>query len=284
MLRKLKASLKKFMKTRSVKANDLNRVIEMVEDSSTKPWSEWTEEKASNTKSVDVLNHSVWVLKDLQNDSYWEFSELTNMYPALDVLESEDALKCIRKEFDSIHSEYQGTWKRNSIPQGKWELFPLINQGAVIEENAKLCPETMNLISELGDVVMHNCIYGNAMFSVIYPGSEIEPHCGPCNFRLRCHLPLYSSKGCRLTVGKQTTSWSDGEPLIFNDSYIHSVRHDAAVGKGDGESDSGEPGGCIPRVVLIVDLWHPGVTDLECEAIECLFCTNMLSQYFSTEH
>ena len=361
MLRKLRVSLKQFVKTHSASNKDVERVSKMIGDYSTKPWCEWTKE-IDTDKEKDAPSHSVWVLKGLKNDTFWSFSELTDIYPSIDVLESIDALKWVRREFDNIHAEYKGTWKRNVIPQGKWEVFPLINQGAVILENAELCPDTMNLIGELGDVVMHRCAYGNVLFSVLYPGSEIEAHYGPCNFRLRCHLPLYSSPEYRLTVGKDSTGWREGEPLVFNDAYLHSVHHkvtrdrggggtvtvpqDGGDGEtvhvpqdgGDGETvhvpqDGGDgetvhvpqdggggetvrvpqdggggetvrvpqdggggetvrvpqdrgDGGMVhvPRVVLIIDIWHPGVSDLECQAIESLFCANTLSHYLSSEH
>ena len=302
MLKKLRVSFKQFVKTHSASSEDVERVSKMIGDYSTKPWCEWTKVIIDTDKEKDAPSHSVWVLKGLKNDTFWSFSELTDIYPGIDVLESIDALKCIRKEFDRIHAEYKGTWKRNVIPQGKWEVFPLINQGVVIQENAELCPDTMDLIGELGDVVMHRCAYGNVMFSVLYPGSEIEAHYGPCNFRLRCHLPLYSSPEYRLTVGKDSAGWQVGEPLVFNDAYLHSVRHNLTQdGGGEGKvhvlQDGGD-GGTVhvpqdggdgetvhfPRVVLIIDIWHPGVSDLECQAIESLFSTNTLSHYLKSEH
>lgn len=38
--------------------------------------------------------------------------------------------------------------------------------------------------------VMSGCSLGYTFFSVLTPGTHIEPHCGASNLRLRCHLPL----------------------------------------------------------------------------------------------
>ena len=37
---------------------------------------------------------------------------------------------------------------------------------------------------------MARTVFGNAFVSVLEPGSEITPHCGPTNLRVRCHLAL----------------------------------------------------------------------------------------------
>ena len=77
-------------------------------------------------------------------------------------------------------------------------------------------------------------------------GTHLAAHCGPSNFRLRCHLGLVVPSGVRIRVGDEVREWEAGKCLIFDDSFEHEVWH-------DGDED---------RVVLICDLWHPDV-DLE---------------------
>ena len=50
-------------------------------------------------------------------------------------------------------------------------------------------------------------------------------------------------EGVRIRVGTETRRWRAGECLIFDDSYEHEVWHE---GEGD-------------RIVLICDMWHPGL-------------------------
>jgi len=50
------------------------------------------------------------------------------------------------------------------------------------------CPRTMAALASVP--VMSGCSLGYVFFSVLSPGTRIEPHCGASNLRLRCHLPL----------------------------------------------------------------------------------------------
>lgn len=78
-------------------------------------------------------------------------------------------------------------------------------------------------------------------FSRLSPGTIIDPHFGTHNARLRVHLPIHESPGAVLKVGDEELEWKNGQCLIFDDSFSHSVRH-------DGDQD---------RIVLILDIWHP---------------------------
>lgn len=92
---------------------------------------------------------------------------------------------------------------------------------------------------------------GSIMISVLKPGAELVPHCGPSNHRLRIHLVLRGSENSTLTVGdpadpRSTRShFPDGKILVFDDSYLHSATN-------RGLSD---------RVVLLIDVWHPALDD-----------------------
>uniref|UniRef100_A0A672MRC6 Aspartate beta-hydroxylase n=1 Tax=Sinocyclocheilus grahami TaxID=75366 RepID=A0A672MRC6_SINGR len=83
-----------------------------------------------------------------------------------------------------------------------------------------------------------SCKRGQIKFSVMQAGSHVWPHTGPTNCRLRMHLGLIiPSKGCRIQEGKV---------LIFDDSFEHEVWQEA-------ESY---------RLIFIVDVWHPELTQL----------------------
>ena len=60
----------------------------------------------------------------------------------------------------------------------------------------------------------------------------------------------------KLIVGSQSHTWNEGCCIFFDDSFLHSTVH-------TGEKD--------PRIVLIVDLWHPEVTMKERDALNYLF-------------
>ena len=84
-------------------------------------------------------------------------------------------------------------------------------------------------------------VLGSAYFSFMRPGTLLKAHCGPTNARLRCHLGLFVPGDCRLRVGEESREWREGELLVFDDSFEHEARVE----------------GTEPRLVLIVDVWHP---------------------------
>lgn len=79
------------------------------------------------------------------------------------------------------------------------------------------------------------------------PHTHVHAHTGPTNCRLRAHLGLVVPKGVRLKVAEETVTWEEGKIFIFDDSWEHEVWH---------EGDS-------LRLVLIVDVWHPELTEHE---------------------
>ena len=83
----------------------------------------------------------------------------------------------------------------------------------------------------------------NAKFSILQPGTEILPHCGPSNARLRAHVTVAAAAGASLRVGApdaKRVEWG-AAPLVFDDSFEHDVIHE----------------GADPRIVLVLDAWHP---------------------------
>lgn len=81
----------------------------------------------------------------------------------------------------------------------------------------------------------------------MHPGTHVWPHTGPTNCRVRAHLGLVVPGGAEIRVGNTTKTWEEGKFIIFDDSFEHEVWHN----------------GPSYRLVLIVDLWHPELTQDE---------------------
>eukprot|EP00163_Fabomonas_tropica_P032768 TRINITY_DN835_c0_g1_i19.p1 TRINITY_DN835_c0_g1~~TRINITY_DN835_c0_g1_i19.p1 ORF type:complete len:131 (+),score=8.32 TRINITY_DN835_c0_g1_i19:68-460(+) len=94
------------------------------------------------------------------------------------------------------------------------------NQGIRQEENCQQCPFTTQLLEQIDDL-MTECVFGNAFFSIISPGTHITPHCGPTNVRLRTHVPIFTPADCVLNVAGETTTWEGGRPFVFDDSFAY---------------------------------------------------------------
>lgn len=131
-----------------------------------------------------------------------------------------------------------------------WTAIHLLYQGKTIEENARHCPRTMEILRQCDQPrLVGNA--PNAMFSLLKPGVAIPPHHGVANFRLVCHLPLIVPADCWFRVGAERRQWEEGKVLIFDDS----IEHEAA-----NESDD-------LRVVMIFDTWHPDLSPRERQGI-----------------
>jgi aspartate beta-hydroxylase len=134
-----------------------------------------------------------------------------------------------------------------------WKGFYFFRHGERRGENHALCRRTSAALEALP--LVH--IRGNApevMFSVLTPGSHILPHRGVTNARAVCHLPLVVPEDCALVVGGERRPWREGEAFVFDDTYEHEAWNR----------------GSSTRVVLIIDVWNPHLTEAEREAVAVL--------------
>jgi hypothetical protein len=186
-------------------------------------------------------------------------------FPWLDAFEA--AAGTIRAEFEALlaaeHAELVPYVQYpDDIPVDQWRTLNhsrawtaihLLRRGERVSTNADHCPATMAAIAALPqpDVSGHS---PNAMFSLLEPGAHIPPHTGVANTRLVCHLPLIVPDGCWFRVGAETRRWEPGRAFVFDDTIEHEAANE----------------GCALRVVLIVDVWHPGLNPTERDAVAAL--------------
>ena len=127
---------------------------------------------------------------------------------------------------------------------GRWSVLFLYRAGQKNGDNCRRLPETVAVIEANRTA---RSLAGGAYFSVLAPGTRVAPHEGPTNMRLRCHLGIDVPDGCALRVSGETHTWQEGRCVVFDDTFTHEVWNTS-----DRE-----------RVVLVVDLWHPDLTDDE---------------------
>lgn len=131
-----------------------------------------------------------------------------------------------------------------------WKEYVLFGTGSKQHDND--APLTKNLVrTHVPDAVrLAEAGGGEVIFSVLAPGTHIQAHCGPTNLRWTAHLGLVvpdSVSECRIRVRDEWHSWSAGKIILFDDSYEHEVRNDTDE----------------KRVVLLLRVWHPGLTKLQ---------------------
>lgn len=172
------------------------------------------------------------------------------------ILQDQNTLDFFKEEFTNAFQDLNAGWVSNKVASGGWYLFYFINQGVKNNENCLKCPRSIKTIESL-KTAMLDCAFGNVLFSILLPGTKIAGHCGPTNARIRCHVPLQIPKGFFISVAGEEKTWQEGRTLIFDDSYYHKVYCHGSITE--------------PRVVLMIDLWHPALLLSEQEMIKKLF-------------
>jgi aspartyl/asparaginyl beta-hydroxylase (cupin superfamily) len=146
----------------------------------------------------------------------------------------------------AFHPESEGIGR-----EGAWDVLFLFERGRRHDETCSRCPVTTGVIERHRSL---RTLAGLAYFSRLAPHSRVAAHHGLTNMRLRCHLGIDVPADCGIRVDGSTRTWEAGKCLVFDDYFLHDVWND---------SDH-------PRIVLIVDIWHPGLTDDEVELLDGL--------------
>jgi len=135
---------------------------------------------------------------------------------------------------------------------GDWDVAFLYERGRRHDDVCAACPVTTRGIETHPTVrTMAGLIY----VSRLRAHTHIDAHRGPTNVRVRCHLGIEVPAGdCAIRVGDDTRRWVEGRCLVFDDYFEHEAWNHT-------DQD---------RLVLIVDLWHPGLSDAEVMLLEGL--------------
>ena len=211
-------------------------------------------------------NSHIWCLEGLetppwinQNASRPEMAKLHHTLSSLFL--TNENLQLLSLDYQSAVRDTE-KWKINKTPRGKWKVFHLLDQGVWQTDRVVSCPNIVQLLGTITPQLMIGNLYGNVMLSVLEPSSSIEPHTGPCNFRIRCHIPIQPSSGFYIRVGTATRTWEWEKLLLFSDHHEHEVWHDVHA-----TIKTATPS----RVVLILDIWHPLITTEEKNILNQLF-------------
>jgi aspartate beta-hydroxylase len=145
---------------------------------------------------------------------------------------------------------------------GNWNVYYLYLHDIPFQENLERVPRTVEILKE---IIPRN--YFHCFFSALTPGSHIMPHNGPTNKKLRVHLPLIGTEGARMRVGDDVKVLEQDKCIIFDDSFNHEAWYD----------------GKETRINLIVDLWHPELSDDEVKFFSMLLKSKLKGERIISE-
>lgn len=188
-----------------------------------------------------------------------------NRYPGLSSQPFHDAARfpvtsALEAAFDAVRGEIEALAGRDYAPEleghlmdrGAWDVFNFYERGRRNEGNCTRCPTIARIIDGYDTLRTSAGVHYASRLS---PGAHIRTHRGPTNIRMRCHLGIQIPAGdCAIRVGDDTRHWQAGKCLVFDDSLEHEAWN---------HTDQ-------PRIVLIVDVWHPELTPAEIAFLEGL--------------
>jgi aspartate beta-hydroxylase len=171
-------------------------------------------------------------------------------FPLVSYLESHYA--AIREEILAVEPSRFHRESERIMRSGDWDVAFLYERGRRHDEMCDACPVTTRGIEAYPAV---RTVAGLIYVSRMRASTHIAAHRGPTNLRLRCHLGIKVPEGdCGIRVGGHTRSWQEGKCLVFDDYFEHEAWNHT-------DED---------RIVLIVDIWHPGLSDTEVRLLEGL--------------
>lgn len=110
---------------------------------------------------------------------------------------------------------------RSIAEVNKWRSFFLWGYGYPIDDNLARCPRTKAAIEAIPGL-------NSAFFSILAPGTHIPAHRGVTKGLITCHLGLIVPRDgdVRMRVDDRVVRWSEGQTLVFDDTYDHEVWND----------------------------------------------------------
>lgn len=111
-------------------------------------------------------------------------------------------------------------------------------------------PEVLRRLPATAQALQGLRVGTEVLFSRLPPGASIRRHSDGANYVGFAHLCL-SENSASISIADVDYPYRAGELICFDPTFFHSVRND----------------GNAPRDVLLVNVWHPELTDVEIAAI-----------------
>jgi beta-hydroxylase len=178
-----------------------------------------------------LTDHSTFMAP--YNSLIYLFSKISNK-PILDLNEIPE-LKVLTENWETIRDEAKRLYEAghiaaaekhndlafNSFFKRGWKRFYLKWYDDFLPSAKEICPKTVELVQSIPSVHA-------ALFALLPGGSKLGEHRDPFAGSLRYHLGLITpnSDDCRIYVDGTAYAWRDGQAVLFDETYIHSVRND----------------------------------------------------------
>mmetsp|Transcript_54181 Transcript_54181/g.100095 ORF Transcript_54181/g.100095 Transcript_54181/m.100095 type:complete len:408 (-) Transcript_54181:28-1251(-) len=180
------------------------------------------------TSLYDINTNSHVFPSGLQQRPVWPKASiplalwLEEMYPVF--LEDLDSI-IKNNAFDALYFKGHVSMTQFSGRRESWAPLNLIHNGVLSPHACEVANRTCELLAGRPEIANCTAKDVGAAFARLQPGMGIKPHLWTAPPRLGVHLGLRSQIGASMLVGNQQVEWKDGEAIVFDDTYIHSVKH-----------------------------------------------------------
>ena len=182
-------------------------------------------------------NALMYLCSAVPNRPYVEVSGFPQLAPLADNWQT------IRREAQQL---FESGWIRsaatyndlgfNSFFKTGWKRFYVKWYDEPLPSAKSLCPRTAELVESIPGI-------NAAMFALLPPRTKLGAHRDPFAGSLRYHLGLVTPNSdlCRIVVDGEPYVWRDGEPVMFDETFIHIAEN---------RSD-------VTRIILFCDIERP---------------------------
>ncbi len=176
-----------------------------------------TRKISDHSNIMGPVNCLFYLFSRVKNQPYIDVKE----FPELSVLQ--DNWEIIREEAISLNesSEIKSSDDLddlgfNSFFKTGWKRFYLKWYGSSLQSAKDLCPKTVEMLDSIKTVK-------GGMFAMLPPGARLVKHRDPYAGSLRYHLGVLTPNddNCFINVDGEEYSWRDGEPVMFDETFIH---------------------------------------------------------------
>lgn len=184
---------------------------------------------------------------------FWDATSQSELFPW--AAELEEKASIIEEEFEATMLNPKlfasdSAWQNQVMGEG-WSAIRLQRLGEWNTVNCQRFPKTYELLRSLQIPLAVRGV----CFAKQAPGSGVQPHSDGRNFILTSHLGLKVPEGCWIQVGEERQEWQEGKLTTLDTSFSHSTGNNS-------DKD---------RHVLIIDYWHPELTEAERSALEFVY-------------
>merc|ERR550534_488525 len=127
--------------------------------------------------------------------------------------------------FDTLYFAGHVSMTQFSGKRESWAPLNLIHNRALAPHACQVANRSCELLASRPEIARCNAHDVGAAFARLQPGMGIKPHFWSAPPRLGLHLGLRTPPGATMVVGSEVVEWEEGKAVVFDDTFIHSVRH-----------------------------------------------------------